>query len=102
MTARTKTDRHMDDRSAMRRALRLASLSLGGTWPNPGVGCVLVRDGRLIGRGRHERGGEAHAEVMPLRAAPRRGATARGAPAYVPLAPCPRHGRQPPCVDALV
>ncbi|MBA3846701.1 MAG: riboflavin biosynthesis protein RibD, partial [Planctomycetes bacterium] len=57
----------------MRRALRLASLSLGRTWPNPGVACVLMRDGRLIGQGRHERCGEAHAEVLALRDAERRG-----------------------------
>jgi len=86
----------------MRRAVRIASLSLGRTWPNPGVGCVLIRDGRLIGQGRHERCGEAHAEVLALRDAERRGESARGATAYVTLAPCTRHGRQPPCVDALV
>lgn len=86
----------------MRHALRLASLSLGRTWPNPGVGCVLTRDGRQIGQGRHERCGEAHAEVMALRDAARRGESARRATAYVTLAPCTRQGRQPPCVDALV
>src|SRR3954469_14218805 len=90
------------DAAALTRALRLASLSLGRTWPNPGVACVLVRDGRLIGQGRHERCGEAHAEVMALRAAQRRGEPVRGATAYVTLAPCTRHGKQPPCVDALI
>lgn len=88
----------MDDRTWMARALRLASLSLGMTWPNPGVGCVLVRDGRLIGEGRHRRCGGLHAETDALSRCP----DARGATAYVTLAPCTRHGRQPPCVTALI
>lgn len=86
----------------MARALRLASLSLGMTWPNPGVGCVLVRDGRLIGEGRHRRCGDLHAETAALADCRARGGDARGATAYVTLAPCTRHGRQPPCCTALV
>lgn len=86
----------------MRRALRLASLGLGATAPNPSVGCVLVRDGRLIGAGRHARCGAEHAEIAAIRDARRRGADPRGATAYVTLAPCTRHGRQPPCAEALV
>ncbi|MBA2480490.1 MAG: bifunctional diaminohydroxyphosphoribosylaminopyrimidine deaminase/5-amino-6-(5-phosphoribosylamino)uracil reductase RibD [Planctomycetes bacterium] len=90
-----------DDRW-MVRALCLASLSLGRTWPNPGVGCVIVKDGRLIGQGRHETCGDAHAEVRALADCRRRGNDAAGAAAYVTLAPCTRQGRQPPCVNALI
>jgi diaminohydroxyphosphoribosylaminopyrimidine deaminase / 5-amino-6-(5-phosphoribosylamino)uracil reductase len=82
----------------MHRALRQAVRSLGRTWPNPGVGCVLVRDGRVIGEGRHERCGEPHAEINALADA----GDARGATAYVTLAPCTRYGRTPPCAEALV
>lgn len=87
-----------DDAAWMARALRLASRSLGGTWPNPGVGCVIVRDGRLLAEGRHERCGGLHAETAALAAC----ADAAGATVYVTLAPCTRHGRQPPCVEALI
>lgn len=90
------------DRRAMRRALWLATLSQGRTWPNPGVGCVLVRDGQVIGEGRHAVYGQAHAEVNALTACRSAGCDPAGATAYVTLAPCTRHGRQPPCVDALV
>jgi len=89
------------DQLFMRRALRLASLSLGMTWPNPGVGCVLVRDGRVIGEGRHRVCGELHAETAALVDCRARGNDPAGATAYVTLAPCTRHGRQPPCVEAL-
>lgn len=91
-----------DDAAWMARALRLASLSLGQTWPNPGVGCVLVRDGVLIGEGRHRRCGGLHAETAALADCRARGGDPRGATAYVTLAPCTRQGRQPPCADALV
>lgn len=90
------------DAAWMARALRLASLSLGMTWPNPGVGCVLVRGGACIGEGRHRRCGDLHAEAAALADCRARGLDARGATAYVTLAPCTRHGRQPPCADALV
>jgi diaminohydroxyphosphoribosylaminopyrimidine deaminase/5-amino-6-(5-phosphoribosylamino)uracil reductase len=96
MTQRTFDER---DRSAMRRALELAARGLNTTDPNPRVGCVIVKDGRTIGEGWHERAGEAHAEVRALRAA---GEAAQGATAYVTLEPCSHHGRTPPCVDALV
>ena len=86
------------DAGWMARALRLASLSLGQTWPNPGVGCVLVRDGRWLADGRHRRCGGLHAETDALSRCP----DARGATAYVTLAPCTRHGRQPPCAEALI
>ncbi len=83
----------------MARALELAGRGLYTTDPNPRVGCVLWRDGRIIGEGWHERAGEAHAEVMALRSA---GAAARGTTAYVTLEPCNHTGRTPPCVDALI
>ncbi len=97
-TRNPKPETAANARQWMGRALRLASLSLGMTWPNPGVGCVLVRDGRLLAEGRHERCGGLHAETAALA----RCADARGATAYVTLAPCTRHGRQPPCVEALI
>ncbi len=90
-----------DDARWLARAVRLGSLSLGMTWPNPGVGCVLVRDGRVIGEGRHRRCGDLHAETAALADAVGRGENPAGATAYVTLAPCTRQGRQPPCVDAL-
>ena len=84
---------------AMRRALELAARGLETTHPNPRVGCVIVRDGTVVGEGWHQRPGEPHAEVLALRAA---GAGALGATAYVTLEPCSHHGRTPPCVDALI
>ncbi len=83
----------------MERALELAARGMDGTDPNPRVGCVLVRDGAVVGEGWHERAGEPHAEVHALRAA---GAAARGATAYVSLEPCSHFGRTPPCVQALI
>lgn len=88
-----------DDTRWMRRALELAARGIETTTPNPRVGCVLVRDGRVVGEGWHERAGEAHAEVRALQAA---GADAAGATAYVSLEPCNHFGRTPPCVDALI
>lgn len=87
------------DHGMMARALQLAEQGLWTTSPNPRVGCVLVRDGRIVGEGWHERAGEPHAEVHALRAA---GELARGATAYVTLEPCSHHGRTPPCAEALV
>ena len=83
----------------MAQALRLAERGLYTTSPNPRVGCVLVRDGSVVGEGWHERAGEPHAEAHALQAA---GEAARGATAYVTLEPCSHHGRTPPCADALV
>jgi len=83
----------------MARALQLAARGLTTTTPNPRVGCVLVRDGVVVGEGFHQRAGEAHAEVHALAAA---GDKARGATAYVTLEPCSHHGRTPPCADALI
>ena len=88
-----------DDHRYMARALQLAERGLYTTDPNPRVGCVLVRDGAIVGEGLHERAGGPHAEVHALRAA---GERARGATAYVTLEPCCHHGRTPPCSDALI
>ncbi len=87
------------DQSFMFRALELAERGLYTTTPNPRVGCVLVRDGVVVGEGFHERAGEPHAEVNALKVA---GSRAQGATAYVSLEPCAHHGRTPPCVDALI
>ena len=86
----------------MFQALALAERGRGFVEPNPMVGCVLVKDGREIGRGNHERFGGPHAEVLALEDARRRGESATGATAYVTLEPCSHHGKTPPCADALV
>lgn len=88
-----------EDHAYMARALQLARYGLYTTHPNPRVGCVLVRDGQIVGEGWHERAGQPHAEVLALRAA---GGRAQGATAYVSLEPCAHHGRTPPCAEALV
>lgn len=83
----------------MAQALKLAEQGLYGTSPNPRVGCVLVKDGKVAGSGWHRRAGEAHAEVFALQEA---GEKSLGATAYVTLEPCSHHGRTPPCADALI
>ncbi|MDH4608326.1 bifunctional diaminohydroxyphosphoribosylaminopyrimidine deaminase/5-amino-6-(5-phosphoribosylamino)uracil reductase RibD [Pseudomonas sp. BN102] len=88
-----------NDQAHMARALELARKGIYSTHPNPRVGCVIVRDGQVVGEGWHVRAGEPHAEVHALRQA---GELARGATAYVTLEPCSHHGRTPPCADALV
>jgi diaminohydroxyphosphoribosylaminopyrimidine deaminase/5-amino-6-(5-phosphoribosylamino)uracil reductase len=88
----------MHDTQHMRAALALARRGLGTTWPNPSVGCVLVRDGLVVARGRTASGGRPHAEAVALAEA---GERARGATAYVTLEPCAHHGQTPPCADAL-
>lgn len=88
-----------DDRRWMTRALALAEQGLWSTDPNPRVGCVLARDGRVVAEGWHERAGGPHAEAAALAAA---GEAARGATAYVTLEPCSHHGRTPPCAEALI
>jgi len=87
------------DQQHMAEALRLAEMGLYSASPNPRVGCVLARDRQIVGTGWHRKTGEAHAEILALRAA---GERARGATAYVTLEPCSHHGRTPPCVDALI
>lgn len=90
------------DAEFMARALQLAAHGLTTTGVNPRVGCVLVKDGQIIGEGWHERAGEAHAEVKALRDAQCRGNLAQGATAYVTLEPCAHHGKTPPCAEALI
>jgi diaminohydroxyphosphoribosylaminopyrimidine deaminase/5-amino-6-(5-phosphoribosylamino)uracil reductase len=87
----------------LRRALELAHSAIGRSEPNPRVGCVLAdAQGRVIGEGATQRAGEAHAEVMALRAAQTAGADTKGGTAWVSLEPCSHHGRTPPCCDALI
>jgi diaminohydroxyphosphoribosylaminopyrimidine deaminase / 5-amino-6-(5-phosphoribosylamino)uracil reductase len=83
----------------MRAALALARRGLGRSWPNPAVGCVLVKEGRVVGRGWTQPGGRPHAETEALR---RAGFLARGATAYVTLEPCSHYAQTPPCAEALV
>ena len=87
------------DHNFMARALLLARRGLYSTTPNPRVGCVIVKDGAVVGEGWHQRAGEAHAEIHALNAA---GEAARGASVYVSLEPCSHHGRTPPCAEALI
>jgi diaminohydroxyphosphoribosylaminopyrimidine deaminase / 5-amino-6-(5-phosphoribosylamino)uracil reductase len=89
----------MEDRDFMRAALTLARRGLGTVWPNPAVGCVLVKDGVVVGRGWTQPGGRPHGETEALA---RAGALAQGATAYVSLEPCCHHGKTPPCTDALI
>lgn len=87
------------DEHHMARALQLAERGLFTTAPNPRVGCIIVKDGDVVGEGWHQRAGEAHAEVYALHDA---GAAAMGADCYVTLEPCSHFGRTPPCADALI
>jgi len=87
------------DHALMARALRLAEKGLATTQPNPRVGCVIAHGDDVVGEGWHQRAGGPHAEIFALRGADAR---ARGATAYVTLEPCGRHGRTPPCADALI
>lgn len=87
------------DRYAMSRALALAERGLETTDPNPRVGCVIAKNGRIIGEGWHQRAGEAHAEAAALRAATE---AVSGSTVYVTLEPCSHHGRTPPCANALI
>jgi diaminohydroxyphosphoribosylaminopyrimidine deaminase/5-amino-6-(5-phosphoribosylamino)uracil reductase len=95
MSSSAKTD-------YMRLALRLARRGYGTTSPNPMVGAVLVRAGRIIGRGWHHQAGGPHAEVEAIRDAQRRGNSPKGATLYVTLEPCCTHGRTPPCTEAII
>jgi len=87
------------DHDYMARALRLAELGLYSTSPNPRVGCLIVKNGSVVGEGWHHRAGDAHAEINALQFA---GAKARGATVYVTLEPCSHYGRTPPCAEALI
>lgn len=88
-----------DDHRHMAYALELAACGLYTTTPNPRVGCVIVKDGQVVGEGWHEKAGAAHAEAIALEHARKQAA---GATVYVTLEPCAHHGRTPPCVDALL
>ncbi|MGH1367214.1 MAG: bifunctional diaminohydroxyphosphoribosylaminopyrimidine deaminase/5-amino-6-(5-phosphoribosylamino)uracil reductase RibD [Maritimibacter sp.] len=83
----------------MTHALSLARRGLGAVWPNPAVGCVVIKDGRVVGRGWTQPGGRPHAETMALAQA---GQAAEGATVYVTLEPCSHHGKTPPCAEALI
>lgn len=89
----------MSDNRYMRLALSLGRRGQGQCWPNPAVGCVIVKDGRVVGRGWTQPGGRPHAEPVALAQA---GDAARGATAYVTLEPCAHHGQTPPCAEALI
>src|SRR5712691_2641164 len=95
----TAANSERSDLQAMRAALALARRGLGRVWPNPAVGCVIVKDGRVVGRGWTQSGGRPHAETEALA---RAGEHAHSATAYVTLEPCCHHGRTPPCADALI
>lgn len=91
-----------DEWTFMRRAWALAQRSCGHTRPNPPVGAVVVKDGRVVGEGRHRRCGGDHAEAAALKDAARRGADVRGATVYCTLEPCSKPGRVGACCDALI
>ncbi len=90
------------DHEFMARTLQLARHALYDTTPNPRVGCVLVRDGHVVGEGYTQPAGQNHAEIQALADARARHADARGATAYISLEPCSHHGRTPPCTAALI
>ncbi|EBA08021.1 bifunctional diaminohydroxyphosphoribosylaminopyrimidine deaminase/5-amino-6-(5-phosphoribosylamino)uracil reductase RibD, partial [Sagittula stellata] len=85
------------DARFMAQALALGRRGMGQTWPNPAVGCLIVRKGRVVGRGWTQPSGRPHAETQALAMA---GDAARGATVYVTLEPCAHHGKTPPCTDA--
>src|SRR2546430_15221110 len=88
-----------DDYRHMAQAIRLARRGIYSSDPNPRVGCVLVKAGRIVGMGWHQRAGEPHAEIHALAEA---GKQAQGETCYVSLEPCCHHGRTPPCTEALI
>ncbi len=103
MTAAAQQADPGGDRRFMDLALALGRRGLGRVWPNPAVGCVLVRDGRILGAGHTAPGGRPHAEAVAIAQAHRLApGAARGATAYVTLEPCSHHGVTPPCADALI
>jgi diaminohydroxyphosphoribosylaminopyrimidine deaminase/5-amino-6-(5-phosphoribosylamino)uracil reductase len=92
----------MTDTDYMRLALRLARRAYGRTSPNPMVGAVVAKAGKILGRGWHHRAGEPHAEIEALRNATKNGNSSKSATLYVTLEPCCTHGRTPPCTDAII
>ncbi|HEU4635312.1 MAG TPA: bifunctional diaminohydroxyphosphoribosylaminopyrimidine deaminase/5-amino-6-(5-phosphoribosylamino)uracil reductase RibD, partial [Edaphobacter sp.] len=96
------TEQKRRDSEFMDRALELASATIAMASPNPQVGCVIVRDGIVLGEGAHLYDNYDHAEIVALKQAASRGLAVSGATAYVTLEPCSHHGRTGPCADALV
>ena len=92
----------LSDTEGMALALEWAAKGMYITAPNPRIGCVIVRDGEVIGAGHTQPAGQAHAEIQAMRDAQARGSDVRGATAYVTLEPCSHHGRTPPCSNALI
>ena len=88
-----------DDHAYMSQALQLAEKGLYSTSPNPRVGCVIVRDGKIVGSGWHVKTGQPHAEINALNIA---GGAAQGATVYLTLEPCSHYGRTHPCAEALI
>ncbi len=88
-----------DDNYYMRMAIRLAGKGIGKTSPNPMVGAVIVKDGKIIGRGYHKKCGDYHAEINAINNAK---GSIRGSTFYITLEPCSHYGRTPPCVDTLI
>ncbi|KAE8672125.1 Riboflavin biosynthesis protein PYRD [Hibiscus syriacus] len=97
--ARARCELVEDDGFYMRRCVELARTAIGFTSPNPMVGCVIVKDGKIVGQGFHPKAGQPHAEVFALRDA---GDSAENATAYVSLEPCNHYGRTPPCAETLI
>ena len=95
----SSSDFSANDHKLMARALQLAKHGIATTQPNPRVGCVIVKEGKVIAEGWHEKAGSAHAEIMALQQA---GDQARGATAFITLEPCSHHGKTPPCTDELI
>ena len=95
----SSSDFSANDHKRMARALQLAKHGIATTQPNPRVGCVIVKAGKIIAEGWHEKAGSAHAEIMALQQA---GDQARGATAFITLEPCSHHGKTPPCTDELI
>lgn len=91
----------LSDKHFMKLALKQAKMGLYTTSPNPAVGCVIVREGKVLGKGYHHRAGEPHAEIMAMNDATEKGHNLDGATAYVTLEPCSHYGRTPPCAKAL-
>jgi diaminohydroxyphosphoribosylaminopyrimidine deaminase / 5-amino-6-(5-phosphoribosylamino)uracil reductase len=97
--APSRINQRSEDKKYMKIALRLAARGLGNVAPNPAVGCILVKENQIVGRGWTQPGGRPHAEVVALAQA---GEAANGATAYVTLEPCSHHGKSPPCAESLI
>lgn len=89
----------IESQKLMLRALELAKTSEGRTFPNPLVGAIVVKDGKIVGEGYHKRAGDRHAEIAALSAAGKR---AKNADLYITLEPCAHYGKTPPCVDKII